>query len=136
MPISYKKICEVKARELRVSLRSDWYGKSTGRLETNARDEIRTIADLSDELLTKYMPKNQKNNLDLASDWIEIMGTQMAKMIGFSDLKDGILFLEIKHPAYMQDELMLSADLIINQVNEKMGENICHTVKFVPKGRR
>ncbi|MBQ9788944.1 MAG: DUF721 domain-containing protein [Lentisphaeria bacterium] len=125
-----------RERETVNFLRSNWYGRESGRLETASHDEIRLFSDIADDFLSKNLKKSDKNRVNLAVEWEKIVGREIAMILGFAELKDGVLYLEIKHPAYLQEELAETTDLIIDQVNEVMKEKICSEIKFVPKGRR
>lgn len=131
-----KRLKQEQKRATMNFLRANWYGENSGRLESSARDEIKLFSDIADDFLNKNLKKTDQHNINLAIEWEKIVGKSIAAIIGFSDLKDKILYLEIKHPAYLQDELKEVTDLIINQVNEVMKDNVCSEIKFVPKGRR
>lgn len=131
-----KRSMQEKKRATMNFLRANWYGQQSGYLESSARDKIQLFSDIADEFLNKNLKKADKNTINLAVEWEKIVSPSIASILGFADLKDGILYLEIKHPAYLQDELSEVTDLIINQVNEVMKEQVCSEIKFVPKGRR
>lgn len=133
---SRKKAKKLSERSTKNFLRSNWYGREEGVLETTAHDEIQLFSDIADDFLSNRLQGAMKNSVNLSLKWNKVVGSDIAKVLGFSDLKAGVLFLEIKHPAYLQDELQEVADLIINQVNEFMKEDVCKEIKFVPKGRR
>ena len=123
-------------RSTKKYLRSNWYDRDEANLETVAHDNIRLFSDIADEFLTEKLVPATKNHIALAVEWENIIGKDLAMVLGFADLQNGVLFLEIKHPAYLQDELMETADLIIDRVNNKMQSKVCSEIKFVPKGRK
>ena len=82
------------------------------------------------------LPENLNQQIELAARWKEIVSPQFAALVNFSSLDDeGVLFLEIRHSAFLQEELIKSADLLINRINSKMGNNVCKEIRFVPSGR-
>lgn len=137
MPIPPSKYKESVARAKLKQILCEWYGERDGSLEINAHDKpIKTLDELNRELLKHALPKNVNQQIELAARWQEIVSPQFAALVNFSSLNDeGVIFLEVRHSAFLQDELLKSADLLINRINSKMGSDICKEVRFVPSGR-
>ena len=138
MPIPPSKYKEYAEREELKAMLAEWYGAPEGSLEIISHDkEIRTLAELNDEFLKQVINANTYAQIELAAKWEEIVSPQFAALVKFSSLdENGVLFLEIKHSAFLQEELLKSADLLLNRINSKFGENICKELRFVPSGRR
>lgn len=137
MAIPLSKYKEAAERERLKSMLKEWYGERDGALEINAHDKpICLLNELNEQLLKSVFSDNVNYQIELSSRWKEIVSPQIAAFIDFSSLsEDGILFLEVRHSAFLQDELLKSSDLIISRINEKLGANVCKEIKFVPSGR-
>lgn len=137
MPIPPSKYKEDAARSQLKQLLLEWYGESEGNLAITAHDKpIRTLDELNQELLQKAFPSNINQQIELSARWQEIVSPQFAALVNFSSLDDeGVLFLEVRHSAFLQDELQKSADLLINRINSKMNADVCKEIRFVPSGR-
>lgn len=137
MPIPPSKYKESIARTQLKKILCEWYGERDGSLEINAHDKpIRTLDEINREMLSAAFPANINRQIELAARWKEIVSPQFAALINFSSLNDeGVLFLEVRHSAFLQDELLKSADLLINRINSKMRGIVCKEVRFVPSGR-
>jgi hypothetical protein len=137
MPIPPSKYKEAAERERLKTMLREWYGERDGNLEIVAHDKkIRTLNELNVEFISDAIPANVHNQIELAARWQEIVSPQFAALVAFSSInEEGILFLEVRHSAFLQDELLKSADLLIERINTKIGKNICKEIRFVPSGR-
>lgn len=137
MPIPPSKYKESTARATLKKILCEWYGERDGALEINAHDRnIQTLNELNETFLKDTIPQNIMQQIELSSRWQEIVSPQFAALVNFSSLdKDGVLYLEIRHSAFLQEELLKSADLLIERINNKTGQKICKEIRFVPSGR-
>lgn len=137
MPIPPSKYKEDAARRELKQLLREWYGERDGNLAITAHDKpVKTLDELNKELLQNALPKNLNQQIELAARWKEIVSPQFAALVNFSSLDDdGVLFLEIRHSAFLQDELAKSSDLLLNRINSQMGSCVCKEIRFVPSGR-
>ena len=137
MPIPPSKYKEAAERERLKAMLKEWYGERDGTLEINGHDrKIRTINELNEDFLKNAIPSNIQSQIELAGRWKEIVSPQFAALVNFSSIsEDGTVFLEIRHSAFLQDELLKSSDLLINRINSKLGKNVCKSIQFVPSGR-
>ena len=137
MPIPPSKFKEAAARAQMKQILLEWYGERDGSLEINAHDKpIRTLDELNQEMLQSAFPSNITQQIELSARWKEIVSPQFAALVNFSSLdENGVLFLEVRHSAFLQDELIKSADLLINRINSKMNCDVCKEIRFVPSGR-
>lgn len=137
MPIPLSKYKESAERDRMKAMLREWYGERDGALEIAGHDKpVRLLNELNEELLQAALPDNINHQIELSSHWAEIVSPQFAALVNFSSLnEEGILFLEVRHSAFLQDELLKSSDLLISRINEKIGKNICKEVRFVPSGR-
>ena len=137
MPIPLSKYKESAERDRLKAMLREWYGERDGALEINAHDKpIRLLNELNEEFLKSAFPSNMQYQIQLSSHWQEIISPQLAAMVSFSSLDDdGTLYLEVRHSAFLQDELLKTSDLLINRINEKLGADVCKEVRFVPTGR-
>ena len=137
MPIPLSKIKAVAERERMKKMLREWYGERDGKLEINAHDTPAKLLDeLNKEFMQQSIPSNVRWQIELASRWREIVSPQFAALVNFSSLgEDGTVYLEVRHSAFLQEELLKSADLMINRINSELGSDICKSIKFVPSGR-
>ena len=137
MPIPLSKYKESAERNRLKAMLKEWYGERDGALEINAHDKpIRLLNELNEEFLKSAFPSNTQYQIQLSSHWQEILSPQLAAMVNFSSLDDdGTLYLEVRHSAFLQDELQKTSDLLISRINEKLGAEVCKDVRFVPSGR-
>ncbi|MBR2723676.1 MAG: DUF721 domain-containing protein [Lentisphaeria bacterium] len=136
MPIPLSKYKEIAGREQLKKMLNEWYGERDGALQINAHDKpVRNLCELNEEFLKSAFPANMKYSVELSSHWQEIVSAPLAAMLNFSSLDDdGVLFLEVKHSAFLQEELLKSSDLLLGRINEKLGADVCKDVRFVPSG--
>ena len=137
MPIPLSKLKAAAERERMKKMLIEWHGKHNGALEIISHDSpIKSLNDLNIDFMQQAIPKNVRCQIDLSSRWKEIVSPQFAALVSFSSLNDdGTLFLEVRHSAFLQEELLKSADLLIDRINLKLGENVCKKICFVPNGR-
>lgn len=137
MPIPLSKYKEIAERNRMKAMLKEWYGERDGALEINAHDKpIKLLNELNEEFLKSAFPANMQYQFELSSRWQEIVTPQLAAMVSFSSLDDeGTLFLEVRHSAFLQDELLKTADLLLSRINEKLDADVCKDVRFVPSGR-
>ncbi len=119
-------------------LRRDWYGMDRGRSEIAARQAAPVpIADALDQAVRSILPKSMVMLGKVRSEWPEIAGAENARHTEPSFLKDGILFVEISHPAYrMALDTPRVRKLLLEKLQERFGESFCSGLRFVPAGRR
>lgn len=137
MPIPLSKYKAMAARDTLKKILKEWYGERDGALEINAHDKpIKLLDEYNREFLQQAFPSNITLQIELSSRWQEIVSPQFAALVSFSSLNEqGVLFLEVRHSAFLQDELIKSADLLINRINSKMNQTVCKDIRFVPSGR-
>ena len=119
-------------------LRRDWYGMERARYEIAARQpQPLPIAEALDRVVPSILPKSMVSLGKIRSAWPEIAGLENARRTVPSFLKDGVLFVEISHPAYrMALDTPRVKQLFLRKLQERFGNKICSELKFVPAGRR
>ena len=119
-------------------LRRDWYGMERARYEIAARQPRPVpIGEALDRALPSILPKTMLLLGKIRSAWPEIAGPENARRTEPAFLKDGILFVEISHPAYrMALDTPRVKQLLLRKLQERFGKTACSDLKFVPGGRR
>lgn len=119
-------------------LRRDWYGMERGRSEIAARQPAPVpIAEALDQVVRSILPKSMVILGKVCSAWPEIAGAENARRTEPLFLKDGILFVEISHPAYrMALDTPRVRKLLLERLQERFGASFCSGLRFVPAGRR
>ncbi len=73
----------------------------------------------------------------IRSVWIDIVGRVNARNTSPCFLRDGILYVEISHPAYrMALDTPRVKKLMLEKLAGHFGDELCTQIKFVPAGRR
>ena len=137
MPIPPSKYREYAEREELKSMLEEWYAAKEATIAIIDHDKkICTLNELNENFLKKNLSSNIHAQIELASKWEDIVSPQLAALVKFSSLaENGVLFLEIRHSAFLREELLKSSDLLLNRINSRFGENICKEIRFVPAGR-
>ena len=88
-------------------------------------------------LLETMLPKSRFSILQIQSSWSTIAGAANARHCSPSFLRDGVLYVEISHPAYrMALDTPKMRELFLSRIQKEFGEGVCRDLKFVPAGRR
>lgn len=119
-------------------LRRDWYGVERGRSEIAARQTAPVpISDALDNAVRTILPRSVIQLGKIRSVWNDIVGKVNARNTSPCFLRDGILYVEISHPAYrMALDTPRVKKLMLEKLAGHFGDELCTQIKFVPAGRR
>jgi len=117
-------------------LLSEWYGAEKGKAE-----EIRYTPDpvpLSDavgNIASQILPPWEWKLAQAKESWESIVGKETARRCRISRLNEGVLYVEVFHPAY---RIALDTPKIKNELLGKLqaiiGEADCREIKFLAGG--
>jgi len=115
----------------------DWYGPERGRSEMLAYcPEVIGVDGLVDDILGKVISEDQLNIFKLRDNWETIAGIQLAKVCNPVAMNDGIIEVEVTHPAWTRElQGPLISKRLIENINNLFGENFCTGFRFVAAGR-
>ena len=122
-----------RRREVLPLLRS-WYGRERGAVEFTAysQDAV-SAAEVMCELFRDLADREVMNFIEISTRWKEIVPGRLAACAKPARLRDGVLFLEVRHSALI-GELAPSLDLFLARIATAVGEGICREIRLVPSG--
>jgi len=114
----------------------DWYGKDRAGTEmVNYCPKAEALGDMLDGIMEKAMPPEQVKMLKIKSEWAQVAGADLSKVCTPVGIKNGIVEIEVNHPVWMRELRGQVKAKLIEQINQRMGENFCKDLYFVPGGR-
>ncbi len=116
----------------------DWYGSDRAQSEIAAKQpRPKSLSDALDNALKTVLPKSKLAITQIQGRWVEIAGKVNAKHSTPSFIREGILHIEISHPAFrMAIDTPKMRDLFLSRIQQAFGQDICSALKFIPAGRR
>lgn len=120
-------------------LLESWYGdaseaEAAGSM-MNFLPQSTTISDALQNVVRKRIPPYMMVIFELRENWADIVGAVSAKRTLPVRYKNGILDVEVGHPAYLA---ALSSktikDAILEKVRQYQGAADCKQIRFVPSG--
>lgn len=86
-----------------------------------------SLGDALKKFLDKSRIKNDIQSLQIQDHWEKIMGETIAKFTDRIEIRNGTLFIYTA-VAPLKNELMFQKELIVQRVNESIGENLVREV--------
>ena len=128
-----------KIRKKLAPLLESWYSDSSGTEASGAMikflPESTSISDALQNVVRKRIPPYMMVIFELRENWADIVGAVSAKRTMPVRYKNGILDVEVGHPAYLA---ALSSktikEAILNKVRQYQGAADCTQIRFVPAG--
>ncbi len=116
----------------------DWYGRDRAQSEIAAKQaRPKPISDALDNALKTILPPSKLAITRIRGRWIDIAGKVNAKHCIPSFIREGILHIEISHPAFrMAIDTPKMRELFLSRIHNEFGNEICSGLKFIPAGRR
>lgn len=87
------------------------------------------IGDLLKEFLKTAMPKNMGEEIRVFGVWPSAVGTEISRQAQPRALKNGILFVETRHPIWTT-ELTAKRHQILRKLNEALGQDVVKEIHF------
>ena len=111
-----------------------WFGEERARQEMAAHTtQPVSINELIPELCANLVDEDNGIFIDIDTRWNELIGDEFAAMTKPVRVKDGILFVEVRHVLLLR-ELSPSADLFLKRINTVRSGTPCKEIRFVPPG--
>ena len=116
----------------------DWYGPERAESEIAAKlGAPKPIAESIDNAVKNILSPARLKILKVRDEWESIAGKVNASHSTPSFIRDGILFVEIAHPAFrMALDNARTKAVLLDKIQKKFGEKFCSDIKYVPSGRR
>ena len=125
MPISKKDLND---------LREDWYGSERALDERIASNpQLHPLSEVLDKYMKGLVSEGALLFDRIAAEWKEIIGTQYAGLCRPVFFRDGVLKIEVNHPAY---RLALDTPKMKQAIAARLSalDISCTAIQFVPPG--
>ena len=127
--LSYARKKELYERRKRFGLLSDWYGEDYAKTEISAHTfKVHSLGDDINDLLGQITTRENAVFIDLSANW-QTLGGAIAKLTTPGGLRDGVLFLEVRHSALLR-ELQNISEIILPKLNEHYGESVFKEIRL------
>ena len=119
------------------SILTEWHGEEGA---ANSLVEFHpqplAIDSLVDKIVARAVPPWERRLNELRKLWGELVGDDSAKRCRVSHLNEGVLYIEIFHPAYrMALDTPKIRGMILEKAVSVLGAANCRELKFIPAGR-
>ena len=116
---------------------SEWYGDKRAETEiVPYLPKAVRMSDILDKISAKFTSDDESRILRIKDSWLALAGAQNAKYSEPVFMKEGIIYVEVKHSLWMSSMSGPVKKAIIDKINGEFGKNFCKDLKFVPPGRR
>jgi hypothetical protein len=133
--LSYARKKELYERRKRFGMLSDWYGEEYARTEITAHTgKVHSLKDDINKLLGEITTGESTVYIDLTANW-QTLGGAVAKLTTPGGLRDGVLFLEVRHSALLR-ELQNISEILLPKLNERFGEGTIKEIRLISANRR
>lgn len=116
-------------------LMRDWYGDSSPSVMMDFLPETQSISDVMGRVSKRLFPSYLMNLQRVKREWASIAGARAASFSEPSFLSEGVLNIEVSHPAYRS---ALDSSAVKNALLEKIraitGDAV-NELRFIPGGR-
>ena len=127
---------ELKERLILRGLLTEWYGGERAKVETVAYTrKVENVGELAEKMLDRLVSPEVLDGIRFQELWPEIAGKQIAAISSPISLRDGIAEIGVYHTAWMRELSGPIKKKLIQKINQKLGENHCSDIRFVPGAR-
>lgn len=119
------------------SMLTEWHGSEEARNSlVNFHPQPVGIDSLLDKIVARAVPPWERKLNEIKLSWAELAGNETARRCRVSHLNDGVLYIEVFHPAYRMalDTPKIKA-MMLEKVQKLLGTANCRELKFIPVGR-
>jgi len=114
----------------------EWYGDGASDEMLKYLPEAANVGTLLTRFLNRRIPKAGRVVFAIRTKWTEIAGAVTAKRTRPFCYRDGILDIEVAHPAFLVPLRSKSIrDAILSRVRTIPGAEQCRELRFIPAGR-
>ncbi len=130
------KFLEKRERRKHFGLLKEWYGEERASMEIIAHSgKPIPFDEVLENVCRQFRSPEVTAFITLDSNWEKIAGAAFARFTRPSGIRDGILYLEVRHSGLIR-ELTPSLDLLLTQVAAAIGDNLCQEIRLIPSGTR
>ncbi len=116
---------------------TDWYGKETGANELIQHlPETESLKEGIDKAFKRLVNPGLAFLRKVKVDWEIIAGAQLAKVTCPSSFYNGILYIEVSHPAWLMQLGKKEKEMLLEKVHNFSKCKTCRNIKFVPPGKK
>ena len=115
-------------------LLENWYGPERALDERIARNpQLHPFSDVLDQFVKGIVSEGAVLLDQISAEWADIIGSANAKLCRPVFFRDGVLKVEINHPAY---KLALDTPKMKKVITERLAKSgiTCVSISFVPPG--
>ena len=119
------------------SILTEWHGdEGAANSLVEFHPQPLPIDSLLDKVVARALPPWERKLNEIRLAWNDVVGIEIARRCRVSHLNEGVLYLEIFHPAYRMalDTPKIRA-VILEKAVHVLGAEYCRDVKFIPAGR-
>jgi hypothetical protein len=113
----------------------DWHGKSAGAKEIQSRlPKTVSVSEGVDEALKQLLTPELALIQKIQRLWIDIAGKALSRVLQPSHIKNGTLYIEVSHPAYMMTFGKQESEMLISKIDKVVGKRKCLRISLIPVG--
>lgn len=128
---------KLSSREKAVrQLLSDWYGEERASVEMAAYRPARQLSSELDKIMERMLPPETVRMIEIRNNWNEIAGAQLARIAVPIAIREGVLEVEVSHPAFLMELKRGLGEIIIKKINDVFGKTVCKSIRFEPAGKQ
>lgn len=119
------------------SLLNDWYGSERAKTEITAyTPKTVAVGEAADKILQKTISPELFKTIRITENWKKIAGAQIAKISSPLNCQRKILYVQVNNSVWLRELATGPAkEMILQKVNDLLGEKYCKDIKFIPGGR-
>jgi predicted nucleic acid-binding Zn ribbon protein len=118
------------------SLLSEWSGKEIADNEIIPKlPPTQHISQGMEDAVKSLLPANMAVFQKIKHDWNEIAGNQLAQYMTPANMHDGVLYIEVSHPAWLMEFKTPQQDMLLDKIHKHTGSKHCKKIKLVPSGK-
>lgn len=118
------------------SLLGEWYGEEKGRAEmVRYNPEPVPLSEPLGYVVSQILPPWEWKLARVKESWESIAGKETARRCRIVRLNEGVLYVEVFHPAYRiaLDTPRIKSELL-GKIQEVIGKTDCREIKFIAGG--
>ncbi len=119
------------------SMLTEWHGaEEANNSLVNFHPQPVGIDSLLDKIVARAVPPWERRLHEVKLSWAELAGSETARRCQVSHLNDGVLYIEVFHPAYrIALDTPKIKSMMLEKVQKLLGAANCRELKFIPVGR-